>query len=429
MTASLPAGRAALVRVMGRWTLAALVLNSIIGSGIFGLPTEIDRLLGHAAPLAYVAAAAGIGVIMACFAEVGSQFPQSGGIYLYARESFGRLIGIQMGWMALMVRVTAHAAIANLLVTYLAEFVPGATDPLPRAVILVGVFGALAAINVRGIRNGALVSNVFTVGKLIPLVTFVALGLALAGDRIPAPVSTAGGSEWGAALLVLMFGYGGFESALLPLGEARNPRRDVPLALFLALGTCAVLYTGVHLVVMAALVDPSAAPRPLAEAARVLAGPAGASFMALGAVVSIVGILSAGMVNTPRLSFALAEGGDFPRAFGAVHPRFRTPYLSLLAYAATTCLLALTGSFIWNAVLSAVGRLLTYGIVCAALIRLRRLRPEADAFRVKGGPALAVIGLAFSGVLISRSGWAELAVIGLTMLIAVANWWWVRRVA
>ncbi len=139
-----------LVRSMGRWTLAALMINSVIGSGIFGLPANVDGLVGTAAPVAYVGAAAGIALIMASFAEVGSQFRESGGIYLYARHAFGRLAGIQMGWMPLMVRVSAHAAIANLLVVPLAEFVPGMVATVPRAVVIVGVLGGLACINVLG---------------------------------------------------------------------------------------------------------------------------------------------------------------------------------------------------------------------------------------------------------------------------------------
>jgi basic amino acid/polyamine antiporter, APA family len=424
---SRPSARPGLVRAMGRWTLAALMLNSIIGSGIFGLPSEIHRLLGTAAPLAYLLAAAGIGVIMACFAEVASQYRESGGIYLYARDSFGRFVGIQMGWMALLVRVTAHAAIANLLVVYLAEFVPAVMGPVARAAILVSVFGALAIINIRGVKNGAIVSNAFTAGKLIPLLAFVLLGLVLLGDRLPAPAATGSAADWSQALLALMFAYGGFEAALLPMAEAKNPRRDVPLALALALVSCAVIYTGVHLVVLAALPDPSATTRPLADAARVFLGPAGGSFMALAAVVSIIGILSAGMLNTPRLFFALAEGGDFPGTFGAVHHRFRTPHVSLAAYAVTACVLAISGTFIWNAVLSAVGRLFTYGVVCAALVRLRHTRPQADAFRVPGGPLLAVLGIAFAGVLVSRSGWGELMVIAFTMLVALVNWLWAKR--
>jgi len=412
---------------MGRWTLAALMLNSVIGSGIFGLPANVHGLIGTAAPLAYVGAAAGIALIMACFAEVGSQFRESGGVYVYARRAFGRFVGIQMGWMALMVRVTAHAAIANLLVVYLGEFVPGVIEPLPRAVVLAMTLGSLAYVNVLGIRQGALVSTLFTIGKVTPLVAFAVVGLVLAGHRIPAPVFDAAPAAWAQALLVLIFAYGGFESALLPMGEAKDPRRDVPVALGVGLIGCAVIYVAVHIVVMAVLPDPSASPRPLADAAGAVLGPAGASLMAAAAVVSILGILGAGMVNTPRLFFALADGGDIARVFAAVHPRYHTPHVALWVYAAAVCLLALSGTFIWNAVLSAAGRLLTYGLVCGAMLRLRRLQPQTDAFRVPAGRAVAVLGLAFCGVLVAQMGRGELLAILATMAVALVNWVRVTR--
>lgn len=407
---------------MGRWTLAALMLNSVIGSGIFVLPAHVHGLIGTAAPLAYVIAAAGIALIMACFAEVGSQFHVSGGVYVYARRAFGRFAGIQMGWMALMVRVSAHAAIANLLVVYLGEFVPVAEAPLPRAVIIALTLGSLAYVNVLGIRQGALVSTLFAIGKVIPLVAFAVIGLVLAGHRIPPPAFDASAPAWAEALLVLIFAYGGFESALLPMGEARDPRRDVPVALAAGLAACTAIYVAVHVVVMVVLPDPSASARPLADAAGALLGPTGAALMAGAAVVSILGILGAGMVNTPRLFFALADGHDFPRVFAAVHPRYRTPHVALWTYAAAVCLLALGGTFIWNAVLSAAGRLLTYGLVCGAMLRLRRLQPDADAFRVPAGHGIALCGLAFCVVLVAQMGIGELLAILATMAVALVNW-------
>ncbi len=415
-----------LVREIGRWTLVALTLNSIIGSGIYGVPAETIRLVGSAATLATLLAAVGIGVIMACFAEVGSQFREAGGVYLYAREAFGRLAGIQMGWMALLVRVTAHAAIANVFVTYVAQFVPAAAEPLPRVAILVGVFGVLAGINVMGVAKGARLSNLVTVAKLVPLVVFCAAGLLLVGTQVPVPVVTGSTADWTQAVLLLVFAFGGFESALLPMAEVRDPRRDLPLALGIALVVCACLYTGIHAVVLAV---PGAAEgaRPVADAARAFMGPPGAPFMAIGATLSILGILSAGMINTPRLPYALALGGDFPRVFAAVHPRFHTPWVSLCAYAVVTCALAVGGGFVWNAVLSAVGRLFTYGAVCLALLRLRKTRPDADAHRAPGGPVFAWLGVAFAVSLVAQMRRAEFLVIVVIMLLASANWWWVMR--
>jgi amino acid transporter len=147
--------RPELVRAIGRWTLTGLVLNSIIGSGIFGPPGAIAKLLGPAAPVSYIVGALVIGVLMAVFAEVSSQFRESGGQYLYAREALGRFAGIQIGWFFLLVRLTSAGAVLNLFVTYLGEFWPAATTPLIRALIMSALVGGLALVNYRGVRAGA----------------------------------------------------------------------------------------------------------------------------------------------------------------------------------------------------------------------------------------------------------------------------------
>src|SRR5438128_4734238 len=169
-------GPVSLVRAIGRWSMAALVINSIIGSGIFGLPSDLAKLLANASPYAVLIAGGAMGVIMACFAEVASRFTQTGGPYLYSRVAFGRLVGIEMGWMLSLVRLTAPGANASLFVIYLREFWPRVMDPLPRLCVLTLLIGILAITNLRGVRAGAEMSNIFTVGKLVPL-----LLLAIAG--------------------------------------------------------------------------------------------------------------------------------------------------------------------------------------------------------------------------------------------------------
>src|SRR5579863_2605631 len=142
------------------------MVNCIIGSGVFGLPSVLADLLGRSSVIAVVLAAFAMGVIMACFAEVASRFSQTGGPYLYAREAFGRFMGIQVGWLLWFVRLTACAANANLFVVYLGEFWPQATQPVAKLAILTLLVGILAAINVRGVRAGTGVSNAFTAAKL-----------------------------------------------------------------------------------------------------------------------------------------------------------------------------------------------------------------------------------------------------------------------
>jgi len=413
---------------MGRWTLVALVINSIIGSGIFGLPSLVWKLVGSAAPWAYLLAGAGIGVIMACFAEVASRFAEAGGPYLYARAAFGRFLGIEMGWVLWLVRLSAAAAGANLFVIYLAEFWPGVQQSLTRALVLTVLLGVLATINYRGVQSGARMSNVFTVAKLISLGLFVVAGGAfifLRGGPAPqASVLHPRAGDWIQATLVLVFAYGGFEAAMIPLAEAKDPRRDAPFALLVALAVCVALFTLIQVVVQGTLANP--ADRPLAESARQFLGTAGARFISLGALVSLYGYLSANMLNTPRLTFALAERDDFPPIFRAVHQRCRTPHVSIVVFTALVWLMAVIGNFRWNVVLSAVARLFAYGAICAAMLVLRHKHPGQARFPLPAGWLFGILGITFALVLVSRMGRAELAIVAGTMVIAFFNWLWAR---
>jgi APA family basic amino acid/polyamine antiporter len=419
-----------LVRAIGRWSLAALVVNSIIGSGIFALPADVARLIGPASPWAVLVAGAAAGVIMACFAEVASQFSAAGGPYLYTRAAFGRLVGIEMGWMLWLVRVAAPAATANLFVIYLGEFWPKAAMPLPRFFILTSLYGILTLINYRGVRASTHVSNVFTVAKLVPLFVVAIAGAfyLMAGHGGTTLLTMrADRSAWQKAALLLVFAYGGFETALTPLSEAKDPRRDAVFALFTGLITCTVLYTVIQWAVVGVLPDPGHSARPLADVARLALGRGGAAFVSVGALISVYGYLSANMLGVPRITFALAENGDFPPIFAAIHPRFRTPYVSILAFSLLSWLLALLGSFTWNATLSAVARLLYYGLVCAALPVFRRKQPEAALFRLPGGNYFAVLGAGICVVLITGVNLGGSLILLATALVALVNWVLVRR--
>jgi basic amino acid/polyamine antiporter, APA family len=419
-----------LLRAIGRWSLVALVVNSVIGSGVFGLPSVVAALIGRASIWAVVAAGAGMCVIMACFAEVASHFQQAGGPYLYARAAFGRFMGIQTAWMLWLGQVAAPAANANLFVIYLGEFFPHAREPLPRALILTALVGVLAYINVRGVRGGTQVSNFFTAAKLVPLFAVVVLGtFVLSGHRwrlagvSPAAPTT---NDWLKAILLLVFAYGGFETALAPMSEAKNPRRDAPFALFMALLVCTAFYALIQWVVVGVLPDAPHSTRPLADVARVAIGPVGAVLVAIGALISFYGYLSAKILAMPRVLFALAEQGDFPESFGAVHARFQTPYISILAFAGLVWVFALIGEFKWNVTLSAVARLLYYSVACAALPVLRR-QPDSTGLRLPAGNVLAVLGIILCLALLTRVDFGQSMILIGASVLAFVNWAVVRR--
>lgn len=423
---------ATLVRAIGRWSLALLVVNSVIGSGVFGLPSAVAKLLGAHSPAAVLLAGAAIGVIVACYAEVASHFSQSGGPYLYVRAAFGRLPGIEAGWLLWLVRLTAPAASANLFVNYLAEFLPRVTEPVPRFGMITLLLGLLAWVNVLGVRAGLRLSNVFTVAKLLPLLAVIVAGALYAWTghgAMPASGAAAGTRSWLQAMLLLVFAYGGFETPLIAMAEAKSPRRDVAFGLFAALATCALVYVSIQWVSVRVLADPAHSDRPLADVARVLLGQGGAALVAVGALVSTYGYLGANMLAVPRMTFAFAEKRDFPALFAAVHPRFRTPHVSILAFAAMAWAFALFGSFTWNVTLSAVARLGCYALGCAALPVLRRTDPGGASFRLPGGPALAVLAVLICIVLALGIDLSGSVILLATMAMALLNFILVRRTA
>jgi amino acid transporter len=422
-----------LVRAIGRWSLTALMINTTIGSGIFGFPSIIAGMLGFAGVWAYFAAGGIIAIVLLCHAEIGSQFRDSGGSYLYGRVAFGQFTGIMTGWLAWLVRVTSSAANANLFVIYLAEFWGGAKQPFLRLVIMFVLIGALATINVRGVKGGTNVSNFFAVAKVAPLGLFIVLGISYmmrAGVAWPiaSPASSgAGGKAWLDAIMLLVFAFAGFEGIVQVAGEIKNPRRDVPFAYLSGLAVVAMIYTLIQVVVLGTVPLNSTTERPLAAAARIFLGPAGAAFMSVAALISVYGHLSAQMVFTPRLTFGWAERDDFPPAFGLVHPRFRTPFVSILVFAALVMVLAAIGSFRWNAVLSVGARLGCYLVGCAALPVLRWKHPQADAFRLPGGAGFSLLGTALCLLLLTRMDRDGIKILLFTVALAGVNWLWARR--
>jgi APA family basic amino acid/polyamine antiporter len=420
-----------LVRTIGRWSLVALIVNTMIGASIFGLPALIAARLGRWSPLGFLAAFAGIAVIAACMAEVASQFKEAGGPYLYARAAFGRFLAIQNGWLTWLSRIAAVAAVANLFITYLSEFFPGVKASLVRAAVLTILIGFLAAVNYRGVIGGNWVSNFFTVTKVTLLAFFIVAGLAALllhpGIRVTPPATPTTATDWFEALLLMIYSYGGFEAALIASGETRDARKDIPFALFTAIAATTLLYIAVQYLVIHTIPNAGASSKPVVDSARQFLSPLGVQIVAAGTLVSAYGYLSANMLHTPRITFAMGERGDFPAFFGRIHPRFRTPHLSIVIFAVVLLLFSIAGNFKWNAMLSSVARLFVYGSVAAALPALRKKQPQAERFRLPFGNVFALLALLFTGVLVTRMHQKELIVISITSGLAFVNWLWARN--
>ena len=328
MTTEKPAG---LVRAIGRWTLAGLVLDANIGSGIFGLPSVVSGYVGRAGPWAYLLAAAGVGVIMACFAEVGSRFREAGGPYLYAREAFGRLAGIQVAWVAWLVRLTAAAANANLFVITCAVGL-AASQRLPRLPHSDCVCGLPGCCQLsRGENRARGFSNFFIGGEAGALCSSGFFRLIFFRAGAPAsPFSAAPGSP-GHAVLVLVFAYGGFEAALFPMGEAKDPLARRPFcSLYRDCGDDGALHVDSGCATGWSRRRPRRPTGRRPPRRRGSVGAWGAAFMTLGALISVYGYLGSMMLNVPRRYFRARRARGFSRR---VHARYRTPYVSIVLFA------------------------------------------------------------------------------------------------
>ena len=416
-----------LVRGIRRWDLVAIAINGIIGAGIFGLPSRVYSLIGTYSLIAFVACALVVALIILCFAEVSSRFDDTGGPYLYAREAFQPAVAFEVGWLIWLARVTAFAANCNLMINYLSYFWLPATTPFWRASIIVLVVAVLAVINLLGIRQAAIVSNAFTIGKLVPIIIFIAAGLFFLNPQAYefGPSPTAG--AFSQSVLVLVYAFTGFEMATIPAGEVRDPKKSLPRALLIAIVVVAILYILIQVVCVGTLPGLAQSTKPLADAGSLFLGPAGGAIISAGAIISITGNLNILLLSGSRLPFAMAEQKQLPAFVGSIHRKFFTPYVSILITAALMLFLTLKSSFLTALTISTIARLVTYAATCLALpvFRARKDVPAA-VFRLPGGTIIAILSLLLIVWLLLNSnlGEAEAAAwaAGAGLLIYFAYW-------
>jgi len=410
--------------------MTALVINCIIGGGIFGLPGEVTRLLGRTSPLAMIFAALGMAVIVACIAEVGSQFCEPGGPYLYVRTAFGRFMGLQIGWFHLLVVIAVIGALSNLFVNYLRTFLSKPLNSWERGLLIAVLIAIPTVANYFGVRSGANLTNVMTLAKLAPLGLLILFGVARFFHQPQmihvSEIASPGFSNWVSAMVLLLFAYAGWENALIPTGEMREPRRTIPIGLGAGLLVCAAIYALLQFITVATI-GAMMTDRPLAETASVLLGRGGAVFVAVAAMLSTYGWISGAILSGPRLAYSLSAQGDFPAILARLHPRFHTPAIAILFCALTGWVLAFSGTFLWLVALSSSGVMVLYAGTCASLIRLRKLRPNVAALRIPFGPMLSILGIAICLALMTGLRRRELLLMCVTALIATANWLWARR--
>jgi len=412
-------------RELTKWDLTAIGVNQVIGGAVFAVPAALAASLGglswYAVGLVGLLAMA----VALNFAEAGSRVDTTGGPYLYTRAAFGRFAGFEVGWIGWLVRVTSWSSVVNVLVSALGYYWPNLTSGMLRATLISSVVVAIMALNIRGIKQSSFVLNALTIGKLTPLAIFIVLGLPHVSPSALEVQAFPGWSAISTASLLLIFTFGGYEIIPVPAGEARNPQQAVPFAMIAAIATVGVVITLAQVVALGTLPNlaTSNTQTPLADAAAIFMGPGGAVLMTVGAMISVAGNNVGAALSGSRILFALAEQGDVPKFFGHVHPRYRTPDVAIVITCVTTLILALSGSFVKLAAISAIGRLLVYAGTCASVLALRK--HGRAPFTIPFGPVIPVIALAVCGaILLSvnadqlQRGGAALAVGAILFLIA-----------
>jgi basic amino acid/polyamine antiporter, APA family len=400
MSGAQPAGSPAnvnpdalLSRELGVRQFAANIFNYTVGSGIFSLPAFAVIGLGSAAPLAYVACAIVIALVVLCFAESGSRVSSTGGAYAYVETALGPMVGFVAGCLVFATGWFAAAAVITAVVRSLLALTNGAPGWLTQVLQLV-VVTILVTLNMRGVRTGARLLETITVVKLVPLLVFVGIGVFfidtshLAWTSVPAASTVLGTAG------IIIFAFSGIEGATVPSGEVRNPARTVPRAILLALGAATVLYLAIQYVALG-IMGPALANTgntPLAEAAGMALGPVARTIMILAAVVSMFGYLSANVLSEPRGLFAMSRDGFLPRQLTSVHPKFRTPNFAIGIYGVMVAVVALLGNFEWLTVFANLAALALYFLCAIATLVLRKrdVRMDGQPFIIPGGPTVPI---------------------------------------
>ena len=392
-------------RALGPFDATMVVIGGIIGAGIFLTPSIVAQRLDTPLLVLGVWVAGGAIALAGAFsyAELGALFPKAGGQYVYLRDGLHPLAGFLYGWaLLLVIESGAIAAVAITFATY-ALRVAGAPDaakvPLAIASLVV-----LSAINYVGVKPGSRVLNVLVVLKVAALATLVGAGFLAAGHpgwfteaRVAAPGSPSTIVAFGAALVPILFTYGGWQNVNYVGEEIRDAKRNMPIALMAGTVAVVLIYVTVNVVYLRALglQGLAASTAPAADAARRMFGPGGDVFVSAAIAISTFGFLDLAILAPTRVYYAMAADRLFVPALARLHPRFQTPSLAIIVQSAWSCILALTGTYeqLTNYVVFADW--IFFGLTVYTVLAFRRKVPlgqrPPDAFRAPGYPVVQVL--------------------------------------
>jgi len=411
-----------LKRDIKRWGLVLIMVNSIIGAGIFGLPSEIFKISGiYSIPMIFLCALL-IFVFIMIFSEVGSQFKETGGSYLYTLKAFGELPGFIIGWIGLVGRTVSYAALINLLLDYLSFVNKSFTEQNTRTISILLITSFLFITNYSGVKNSSRLINILSVSKLLPLFFFIIAGFFFIDidliDFSTSPIPTV--SDFSSTIFILLFAFTGFGVALVNTGEISNPKKDIPFAMITTTIFVAVFYALIQIVAVGTFPDLANSNKPITDAANVFFGSMGGLIITIGAIISIGGTLNGNMLIGSRTPFALSEKNQFPKIFSRTHPKTNVPHISLWFYSIIVVLVSISGTFIYLLSISVICAILNYFTVSASLIKLRRQnKNEETGYKLKYGNTIAIIGMIICVWLLSVSDLSNLIDVAITIGIGL----------
>jgi APA family basic amino acid/polyamine antiporter len=413
-------GSQKLLPSLGLLALVASCFNCTVGGGIFRLPQSVYALAGRASIVVYVLCFAVMLCVAGVFIIVGRTIRTSGGPYAYVKPVLGEFTGYLSGVLLWFLATFAFASVSNAYAHFAGMLLPGETGFFREAVILAMSLTALALFNVRGAKSGGGVSTLIALVKVLPLLLLFFSGLgSLSTEALSLPASLPVDSIARAAM-VLIFAFTGVESALIPSGEIENPERNLPRALIASSVLVLVLYLGVHSVSQSVLGEELGRPgiAPLAESAGRLLGPIGGKILALGAVLSTLGYLSAMTLSLPRSLLAFAEDGFLPKSLASLSPRTQAPVMAIWLQVGIVYVLAVSSQFEKLAVLANLSAILMYTLCSLAALILLKRNGKLVAMVI---PTLAMGMMGFLLTSVTLTEWVSVG--GLILLSSVLYYW------
>lgn len=379
-----------LKREIGLWGLVSNSINIIVGAGIFILPVLMAERLGTASIWAYIICGMLMMFIMLCFAEVGTKITRTGGAYSYIEDAFGKYAGfLTTNIFIFGAAIMANAAVANGLADTLAYFLPFFKIEIVRILFFAVMFGGLAYLNVIGVSKAIMMVKFTTIIKLSPLLLIASFGWFSVTPSNLAWTSGHSVPDLGEMSLILIFAFVGAETALNVGGEIINPKKNIPKGVIMSVLIVVILYILIQMTVQGILGKSITDFRdaPLAEAARIMIGPVGASIVIIGATFSMFGNISGMVLNMPRVLFAAARDNVIPpKDLAKIHPKYFTPHVAIICYSCLGFIFASIGEFKQLAILSSASYLLIYLGVVLSVFKFRLINhKEEGSYNVPGG--------------------------------------------